>query len=235
MFQNKERKKVKMPLIEAFVKISNDYYGNAASPHHFFKRFHSKVPLILFKIPNGTHGQNANAKFLFISYSVNFWQTENRIFLANHSFLLNEMKSFYSYLVISVVHFFFSFKRNNSHDHTQTQTHTQKMCSRFNSIRFAFFVVMHCLHLYLDCFIFIRAVLLQSCKKYSIPHSSAWRGVRVCLQRRAVTNVYICDCTDELAKNYLVCDVIGAFFQNSFRIVSISCIDFVIAFIESEK
>lgn len=136
------------------------------------------------------------------------------------------------FIVVFVWPFLFLFQ---TEQFTWPYTHTQKMCSRFNSIRFAFFVVMHCLHLYLDCFIFIRAVLLQSCKKYSIPHSGAWRGVRVCLQRRAVTNVYICVCTDELAKNYLVCDVIGAFFQNSFRIVSISCIDFVIAFIESEK
>lgn len=194
-----------------------------------FKRFHSKVPY-LFKIPNGTHSRNANAKFLFISYSVNFWQTEIRIFLANHSFLLNEMKSFYSYLVISVVHFFFSFKRNNSHDHT----HTRKKCAHV-LIQFVLLFSLLCI---VYIYIWIVSYSYERCfcnRAKNIQFRILVRGVRVCLQRRAVTNVYICVCTDELAKNYLVCDVIGAFFQNSFRIVSISCIDFVIAFIESEK
>lgn len=99
----------------------------------------------------------------------------------------------------------------------------------FNSFRS---FVMYCLYIWVVINIHTTGIF-AIVQKILIPHSSACvRVLCICviLLKDEQSQLYIHKHThepDEHAKNYLVYDVIC--------FVSISCIDFVIAFIESEK
>lgn len=130
-----------------------------------FKRFHSTVHHP-FKIPNGTHTRlHMQTPNLIILYSVHFWQTEIRFFWQTIHFCSMKWKVF---IVIFFRPFLFLFQTEQftwPYSHTRAWKKYAHVLIQFVLLFFA--VVMRCSYLYLDCFVFIRAVLLQSCKIFN--------------------------------------------------------------------